>query len=304
MGYKLSPAELFPDGIKRIVYEQVDKALENLRSTTRNKDVVVHDARVCVKKIRAVLRLVEDSLGNKAFDEEDVAYRDVARHLSNVRDSTAMLEILDKLIAHFSDRLFPDAFVEIAAKLQRSKSVQRLGARSAMTHAEKALHKARKRIDSWPKLEAKQSLSQGLKRTYKSGLKSFKQAYYKGSVDAFHEWRKHVKHLLFQTRILKTIWGRIMKALTKELDALGELLSEHHDLALLRGRVSKLVSKNNKAEIESLIALIDQRRGELEVQARQLGARVFAETPRAFISRNEAYWKTLRSEVKDATLPS
>ena len=303
MGYKLSPVESFSEGIKRITSEQVDKALENLRAT-RYKDEAVHDARVCVKKIRAGLRMIQDSLGNKAFEEEDIAYRDVARLLSKVRDSKAMLEILDKLTSHFSAQLAADAFAETRAGLQRSKSAQRRGVKTAMSEAAKSLRNARKRIEGWTKLDAKQSLSQGLKRTYKSGLQSFKLAYDKGSVDAFHEWRKHVKHLLYQTRILQPIWGRVMKALTRELDALGELLSEHHDIALLRDGVTELRSKDNEVEIEALIALIDQRRGELEVQARQLGARIFAETPHAFISRNEAYWKTLRSEAKDALILS
>ena len=303
MAYKLNPTESFSEGIKRIVCEQVDKALENLKAS-RNKDEAVHDARVCVKKVRAVLRMIEDSLGNKAFDEEDIAYRDVARRLSKVRDSTAMLEILDKLTSHFSDQLAPDAFDKIKARLQRSKSDQRRGAKTAMSQAAKSLRKARKRIEGWTDLEAKESLSQGLKRTYKSGLKSLKVVNDKGSVDAFHEWRKHVKHLLYQTRILRPIWGRIMKALIRELDALGEFLSEHHDLALLRDSVAKLLNKDNEVEIEALIALIDQRRGELELQARQLGARIFAETPHAFASRNEAYWKTIRSEGKDASIHS
>jgi CHAD domain-containing protein len=303
MGYKLNPVESFSEGIKRIVSEQVDKALENLKAS-RNKDEAVHDARVCVKKIRAVLRMIQDSLGNKAFEEEDIAYRDVARRLSKMRDSTAMLESQDKLTAHFSDQLATDAFAEIRARLQRSKSAQRRGTKTAMSEAAKCLRKARGRIEGWTKPEAKQSLSQGLKRTYKSGLQSFKLAYDKGSVDAFHEWRKHVKHLLYQTRILQPIWGRMMKALTRELDALGELLSEHHDLALLRDMVTELLSTDNQVEIEVLVGLIDQRRGELEVQARQLGTRIFAESPQAFVSRNEAYWKTLRSEGKDAAIHS
>jgi len=304
MAYKLSSDESFSDGIQRVASEQVDKALENLNSTTKNKDVVVRDARVCLKKIRAVLRLIEDSLGNKAFEEEDVAYRDVARRLSEVRDSTAMLEILDKLTSHFSDQLAAGAFDEIRSSLRRTKVAHRQGTKTAMSEAAKSLRKARRRIEGWPNVEAKESLFLGLKRTYKSGLKSFKIAYDKGSVDSFHEWRKHVKHLLYQTRILKPIWNRIMKALTRELDALAELLSEHHDLALLRETVSQLLSTDNEVEIEALIALIDQRRGELELQARQLGARIFAETPNAFVSRNESYWKTLYSEARDTSMLS
>jgi CHAD domain-containing protein len=139
-----------------------------------------------------------------------------------------------------------------------------------------------------------------LKRIYKSGRKGFNDAYDKRTVENFHEWRKQVKHLLYQTRVLTPLWGRMMKALRDELDALGELLSEYHDLAILRDRLAtQLSGPENQVEIETLVALIDQRQDELEILARRLGARIYAESPAAFVSRSKVYWQTLRSEVKD-----
>ena len=79
MSYRLKENEGFSEGIKRIVLEQLDEALANLKPAVRNKDEAIHDARVSIKKIRAVLRLIRDSLGKKIFEEEDIAYRDAAR---------------------------------------------------------------------------------------------------------------------------------------------------------------------------------------------------------------------------------
>ena len=67
MGYQLSDDRSFSESINKMVLEQVDKALDNLRPSVRNKDEAIHDARVCVKKIRAILRLVRDSLGHKTY---------------------------------------------------------------------------------------------------------------------------------------------------------------------------------------------------------------------------------------------
>src|SRR6266850_1644487 len=105
MSYRLKEGEGLNDGFKRIVLEQIDKALDNLKPTVRNKDEAIHDARVCIKKIRALLRLFRDALGDETYRAEDTAYRDAARALSKVRDSAALLEIVDKLIDHFSDQL-------------------------------------------------------------------------------------------------------------------------------------------------------------------------------------------------------
>ena len=93
MGYKLKGSKSFSHEIKGIVTEQIDNALDCLKQSGRNKDEGIHEARVCVKKIRALLRLIKDSLGPASFEAEDKAYRDTARSLSKIRDSAARLEL-------------------------------------------------------------------------------------------------------------------------------------------------------------------------------------------------------------------
>ena len=55
----------------------------------------------------------------------------------------------------------------------------------------------------------------------------------------------------------------------------------------------------DRADIEALVALIDQRRNELQLMAKVLGTRIYAEKPRAFADRSETYWQAWRTEVKD-----
>jgi hypothetical protein len=50
-------------------------------------------------------------------------------------------------------------------------------------------------------------------------------------------------------------------------------------------------------DLEALIALIDRRRGELQLEAKWLGERVYAERPRAFIGRLQVYWQAWRSDA-------
>jgi CHAD domain-containing protein len=186
-----------------------------------------------------VLRLIRDSLGKKNYEQEDNAYRDAARTLSSVRDSAALLEILGKLTKHFSDQLSRDAFVDVVTPLQKSKRNRQQDQKKAMTDAAKALRRARKRVSGWPQVGHSESLNLGLKRVFKKGRRSFATAYAQPSVETFHEWRKQVKHLLYQTRVLKPLWQTMMKALTTELKTLGGYLSDDHDLAILRDKVAK-----------------------------------------------------------------
>lgn len=299
MGYELKGSKSFSHEIKRIVTEQIDKALDCLKRTGRNKDKGIHDARVCVKKIRALLRLVEVSLGPDSYASEDKAYRDTARILSKIRDSAAMLEITDTLVDHFSEQLSKDAFANVRKTLASSKNAKRSGQVSAMSEAAKQLREARRRIQSWPKVKHTTALSKGLKRVFKQGRDHFSLAYEDPSLDTFHEWRKQVKHLLYQSKVLTPLWHNTMKTLSGELKTLGKYLSEDHDLGILRDVViEQLEDTDDRTEIEAFVALIDQRRNELQEEARVLGLRIYADKPRAFASRTGAYWRAWRAERK------
>jgi CHAD domain-containing protein len=289
----------FSHEIKGIATEQIDNALDCLKQSSRNYDEGIHEARVCIKKIRALLRLVQDSLGPDSYASEDKAYRDTARILSKIRDSAAMLEITDTLVNHFSEQLSKRAFANVRKTLASSKSAKQSRQKSAMSEAAKQLRKARRRIQSWPKAKHTVALSKGLKRVFKQGRDQFSLAYDDPSIDTFHEWRKQVKHLLYQSKVLTPLWCNTMKTLSGELKTLGKYLSEDHDLGILRDVVIKqLEDTNDRTEIEAFVALIDQRRNELQEEARVLGLRIYADKPRAFALRAEAYWRAWRADRK------
>jgi len=211
-----------------------------------------------------------------------------------------MLEIVDKLIEHFSDQLSTDAFAGVRAPILRSKKMGQQDRKSAMTKVAQLLRQARERVQNWPEVDYHQALAKDLRRVFKQGRTTFATAYDQPSVENFHEWRKQVKYLLYQTRVLRPLWQTMMEALATELDTLGKHLSEDHDLAILREELSEqLENSENRTDIEALVALVDQRRNELEICARILGARIYADKPRSFAARSEAYWNAWRSEVKN-----
>jgi hypothetical protein len=84
------------------------------------------------------------------------------------------------------------------------------------------------------------------------------------------------------------------------LDRLGDYLSDHHDLDLLRQQAAEH-AKGNKDDgpaIETLLALIDERRSELLLEVNFLGERVYAERRAAFVNRLQRYWQAWGTESK------
>jgi hypothetical protein len=78
--------------------------------------------------------------------------------------------------------------------------------------------------------------------------------------------------------------------LADELEKLADHLSEDHDIAILRQQVLQQ-SREDWDELEALVALIDQCRSELEVEANRLGKRLYVESPNTFVRRFRVYWR-------------
>jgi CHAD domain-containing protein len=140
------------------------------------------------------------------------------------------------------------------------------------------------------------SVHQGLKRSYKRGCVRMAQAQTAPSIETFHAWRKCVKELWYQVRLFKPAWPEMLKKLADELERLADYLSEDHDLAILRQRVLQQQSSEDRTELEAFVALIDQRRCELEIDAYRLGKRLYVESPKTFVRRFEVYWRAWQGE--------
>ncbi len=98
MAFELQSDESVEAGIRRIVDEQLESALEELRGTDpRKADAAVHAARKRFKRIRAVVRLVRKGLGSEVFERENASFRDAGGTLAEARDAAVLIQTLDTL---------------------------------------------------------------------------------------------------------------------------------------------------------------------------------------------------------------
>ena len=303
MSYRFQEQETIADGVRRMAVEQIDTSLDLATVGSKageNLDVAIHDTRMCCKKLRGLLRLVRLELDEETFKRENVYYRDVSRRLSSVRDTAAVVETLDKLIERFAEQLAESAFQTARKSLTRSGKNAQVDKQKALAEVKETLTGARERVEKWPLQKNDFSaLGAGLKRIYKQGCLGFTTALEQPSVEHFHEWRKQVKYLWYHVRLLEPTWPTLLKQFANELKTLSDYLNADHDLAMLRARVLEQPGNaDDQTEIEALVALIDQRRKELQVQAQLLGKRVYAEKPEVFKNRFQGYWRAWHSEQR------
>ena len=309
MSLELERDEPISEGVRRIVCERIDMALETLtRSARAVSDDAVHEARKRFKEIRGVLRLVRDELGGKIFRRENRTFRDAARPLSVLRDAKALIDSLDALIAHFKERVKPKAFAKFRRVLierRREARKQVLQKDRAVVRIVRRIRSARKRVERWP-LERKgwKAVDGGLQRVYSQGMRAMNEARSEPSDETLHEWRKRTKDLRYGLELLQAAWPETMKLLAEQTHHLTDLLGDDHDLAVLRTVAQQELKDEPFDEAELLPALIDERRIVLQQEAIDLGLKLFEEDDEEFVARLKGYWKAARGSSGLAIPPA
>jgi CHAD domain-containing protein len=271
--YRLRLEEPLREEIVRVAVGRIDHALDELRGDTDSSpEQAVHEARKDMKKLRALLRLV----GDKAIRREAAVFRDAARELAGLRDADVMLATLDRLEAGTGP-------LRQALEAHRIRTAG--GAHGPASGAATAmLEEARERVAGWP-LEG-DGFAEGLLRSYRRGRRAWRTARKEPSTENLHEWRKRVKDLWYHLSLLEEAWKPVMTALSDEAHELSDRLGDDHDLAVLLEWASEHAP--DSADLEPLVA---GRRRELQHDAFVLGARLYADKPRAFVGRVERWWQ-------------
>ena len=297
--FALRPGHPFGAEIKRILVEQTDRALWQLTTPGLEVDPAVHDARKCFKRIRGVVRLVRDEIGPDSYSELNALFRDAGRALSAIRTSAVLSETLEKV-----QERYPDAFTEqemdlLLEKLRshhQSLQEQVVPQETLFKQVAEEVRHGRARIkrlhltgDFFP--------TSDLNRVYSRGRKGLKRCQKDPSVPNFHEWRKRVKYLRYEVRVLTPAWEAVLGCVTEELVVLSELLGLDHDLADLHRTLSEHPELRvlGRESVKTL-RLIENYRAELEVQSFSMGSRLYVEKPDAFTGRLRAYWQVWRKE--------
>ena len=306
MPYRLKANESVSKGIKRIVNEQIEKAIDELAATDElGVDEAVHKARQRLKKIRAVVRLVRDRLGKKAYQQENARFRDLGRSLANLRDGQVRIATLDNLTAHFADTVESDAFTGIRHELgvDYRREYQSILDKGTIISVRNQLKDIKDEVNKW-KIGSNNwsAVDSSLKRVYQRGDRALDKARSKPTVENLHDWRKRVKYLRYQLKILRPIWYEMTEEWNDRTHDLSDYLGEDHDLAVLKELVLSQPERFDRQNtLSTLTALIDRRREELQSSAMFLGRRIYTEKPRNFVDRLGNYWQIWQSEIKHST---
>jgi CHAD domain-containing protein len=299
VGFELTQDESVPAGIKRIETEEIDAALEQLtkKMDAEHRDKAIHEARKSFKKLRAVVRLMRDEFGDELYARENITFRDAGRPLSDARDAKVLVDAFDSLLKHFQKELTAEPFAPLRQLLVNRRALaSQVLTEDTVQRVIAEMLAARERVSGWPlRHEGWDGLKPALRRVYAAGREAFEEAYRHPAFETFHDWRKRAKDLWYATELLGPIWPELMHPLADQIHDLSDYLGDDHDLAVLRQTLQDDPgAAPHREAADALAGLADARRLELQRAAKLLGDRIYADKPRAFMRRLEAYWDAWR----------
>src|SRR6266568_9041717 len=287
MGFRLKLREPLPDGLKRVFREQIESALQLCRHPARQRGVTVHEVRKHLKKLRAAMRLAVGEVGKNQHACEDRCVRKIGRLVSDLRDAQVRMQTLvqlrDETAKGPKNNPFP--------RLEELLSLERESFSAAFAGWQKQaipqLERVGARLLKWPleDLTWKQ-ICGAVAKIYKRGQRGLAKTIGDPEPESFHAWRKRVKDLWYQLRILQPLNRVVLEKIAADVEVLGELLGREHDFDFLLARLENEGSDEAlRNELVQLQKLIRKRGSKLRRDALELGRRFYAEPSKAFAKR-------------------
>lgn len=294
MAFQLRQRESVTDGLRRLAAKQLRSARAALRRTTPPTDRSIHEARKSIKKVRAILRLVEADDGRGVAGCEK-RLRKVNRALSRLRDADAMVTIVDKLRSRTPRLLSEHTVARLRRRLTSEKRTAMLTATrdGVWKDVDSLLRTVRRAAKKWqPAHKQFRALAPGIRRTHRRGREALRRARQTRRAADFHEWRKQMKALWYQLRLIEHV-DRSTARDVASLHRAETLLGDDHNLVVLCARLSKDASMCADAiERDRVQLAADRQQCELRTQALAAVRGVYRRRSKDFLRSLKRVWKT------------
>jgi CHAD domain-containing protein len=218
----------------------------------------------------------------KRHAREDRRVRQIGKLVSDLRDAHVRLQTLIELRDDNPKRF---------SQLENLLSIERESFSAAFAGWQKQavpkLQALGNRLAQWPLDDLTwKNVCAAVAKSYRRGRNALDRALKKQNAKCMHAWRKEVKQLWYQLRLLEPLNRTVLEKIAADAKTLGQLLGRDHDYAFLLERFDKNQDDPAlDAERAQLEKLIRKRTHRLQRNATELGRRFYAEPPKAFAKR-------------------
>lgn len=284
MSFHFKKAEPPARAVRRVCREHLGAARDRLRKS--HHPASVHGVRKEIKKLRAIFRLVRAETGRGEYRQAAKGLRRAAGQLAATRDARVRFQAFALLAGHHAARQFP--VLQKALLKDSRRESRRFHADDSVARAERVLRKTGRRVAGLKfTVSGWAAIGPGLRQSYRRGQQAARLARREPTPEHLHAWRKQVKTFWHQLQLVCPQWPAALRKLTDQLEQLGELLGDEHDLDLLQQFVTEHAPVAEAAALDPRIAA---RRNKLRAAALKLGARLYAKAPTTVDRQLEKDW--------------
>ena len=217
--------------------------LQLLKDESIEDHTRIHEIRRSVKKIRAILRLLRDSMGYPVYIRENNFFRDVSRKLSKVRDSEVILKQTESIINHLPSKYKKISSDRIIHELIRQRDELIGLIRDQDETLDVIQAEIQGHVEQIRKIHLKNksftAISSGIKRIYRQARKYLKATIHTGDPEMIHCLRKRVRYLWYHLSMLKKSAPKDLKPQIRKLHVISENLGVYRDCRLLLKTLEK-----------------------------------------------------------------
>jgi CHAD domain-containing protein len=305
VAYRIKRREGVAEAVRRIVREQLRGAIAVARDGTIAQDERVHEVRTRLKRSRAALSLIRREVGAAAA-RDDRRLRDAARLLSRSRDLAVQAQTFRALGARAQSGLPRRLLARLGATEQElRRALDPDDVERQLREAARALSRLRRELGAWGVSGGRRVVGTGVTTTYRLGLETLAAARARPSPERFHDWRKQVKALSYELRIIGGAVPELTTTLIPKIEKLADILGQIHDLDGAKAAAEKHPRWFGRpADGQSVLGAVEERRAELETESLRLAASVFAGRARDVRALVEIGWEIWRKGPGPTVAPA
>jgi CHAD domain-containing protein len=309
MAYRIKRKEKVGKGIRRILREQLGRAVESARDRGGEQEARVHEVRTRLKRSRAALALIGPDLKKagkrgkvgKVSKKTDKRLRNRGRRLARPRDLAVQAHTFRILGTRLSGELPPGLLERMrSVGAQMRSQLDEKDVDKALRRTAKALRKLRRRLRDLPVRHGRRAISEGITRTYRKARRTFAVVQDNPTPARLHDWRKQVKLLSNELKIVGRAVPELATRYLSKVEKLGELLGQVHDLDCAAATAERHPRWfGSDADREAVRGVVAEHRVALEREAFALASAVFAGRPRDVRELVETGWQMWRSRKRE-----
>jgi hypothetical protein len=240
-----------------VLLHLAEEARHDLDSLVTNPVRAVHSLRTRMKNLRSLLQLVKPRISKPERKAVHALARALKDAFAVLRDAHVLAALRSKLtgrqISVPKEKMTPQV-------VKRNKAAKADASRLIRTVSNLGLDGL-----TWAEV------TEEYLQSYRAGRKAMKACKGNPTSGTFHKWRRPVKELFYQSRVLQPLDG--MRARRRSAERLGDRLGALHDLHLLHGEAKK-------SRMPDVMKQIAKKQRALKPAIFKAAAKLFDERPR------------------------